>query len=149
MFTKSVAVETKVCDRRPTSPVPVLIRSFKCWGRRPSSPPAEPSWNDLTAARMANSDIRLFGCVLCVVALAAENSWVFAARGGCFNFSSSTAASVKDRIYYDNVATSLSKIVSVLCFAGKLAYSWNLCSGIYGKKHGNVEQPITISRCLA
>ena len=64
-----------------------INNSFKCWGRRPSSPPAERGWNDLTSARMADSDIRLFGCVLCVVALAAENTWV--------NFSSSTVASLK------------------------------------------------------
>ena len=86
----------KVSQSRQKSPTDLclyLIRYFKCWGRRPSNPPAEPCrLKRSDAARMADSDniIRLFGCVLGVVALAPENSWVFAARGGCFIFSSST-----------------------------------------------------------
>ena len=36
-------------------PAPELIRSFKCWGFKPSGPPADPLGNDLIAHTIISS----------------------------------------------------------------------------------------------
>ena len=40
----------------PASPVRGLVISFKCWGRMPSHPPAEPAGNDLMASITSHSN---------------------------------------------------------------------------------------------
>ena len=39
----------------PASPADSLVRSFECWGRRPSGPPADPGRNALMADNMSDS----------------------------------------------------------------------------------------------
>jgi hypothetical protein len=42
-------------NRRPASPTDPFVKSFRCCGRRPSGPPADPRTKDWTAARMSVS----------------------------------------------------------------------------------------------
>jgi hypothetical protein len=45
----------KLSNRRPASPVDAFVMSFRCCGRRPSRPPADPGTKDLTTARISDS----------------------------------------------------------------------------------------------
>ena len=45
---------SRATSRWPASPAD-LVRSFKCWGRRPSGPPADPGKNALMANNMSDS----------------------------------------------------------------------------------------------
>ena len=43
----------------PASPVDAHVKSFKCCGRRPSGPPADPGMKDLIAPRMSDSSTEI------------------------------------------------------------------------------------------
>ena len=79
-FTKRVRGSKTICELRLERPA---TKSFRCWGRKPSGPPADPAGKDQMADRTCEEDTS-WGVGLGSGGVEpAERGW----RGGCFSLS--------------------------------------------------------------